>query len=159
MSFKLHEIRDNIGALRKPKLLGRGIGSGLGKTSGRGGKGQTARSGVSLNGFEGGQMPIYRRLPKRGFKSRHYGFYFELHFDKLKALFAAGKVTKDTIINRSFLIEQGIMPKSFQGISLIAKGDPFDQPLKFCVTRASKQAKELVESKGGVVMLEDGAAQ
>ena len=80
MSFTLNEIRDNPGARTKAKLLGRGIGSGLGKTSGKGGKGQTARSGVSLNGFEGGQNPIYRRLPKRGFKNIHATKKYELDF-------------------------------------------------------------------------------
>ena len=80
MSFTLNEIRDNQGARTKAKLLGRGIGSGLGKTSGKGGKGQTARSGVSLNGFEVGQNPIYRRLPKRGFKNIHATGKYELDF-------------------------------------------------------------------------------
>jgi len=78
--LKLNNIRDNHGARQKTKLLGRGIGSGLGKTSGRGGKGQTARSGVSLNGFEGGQTPLYRRLPKRGFVNVHRAKMYELDF-------------------------------------------------------------------------------
>ena len=153
MSFKLNTIRDNPGAMKVRKVVGRGIGSGLGKTSGRGGKGQTARAGVSLNGFEGGQMPIYRRLPKRGFKSAHADSLFELHFGKLTSLISSGIVSANQVINSDFLIEKGLMPKYFKGVSLIATGD-IDMPLQFQVTRASKKAKELVEKAGGSVTIE-----
>src|SRR4051812_27831732 len=92
MTLRLNEIRDNKGARHAPKCIGRGIGSGKGKTSGRGGKGQTARSGVSLNGFEGGQNPIYRRMPKRGFTNIHRVPLYELNFETLNRLVIAGKV-------------------------------------------------------------------
>ncbi|MDR3285313.1 MAG: 50S ribosomal protein L15 [Holosporales bacterium] len=153
MSFKLNTIHDNPGALKVRKVVGRGIGSGLGKTSGRGGKGQTARKGVSLNGFEGGQMPIYRRVPKRGFNSMNANTLFELHFEKLKKFITKGKIVAQQVIDTNFLITLGVMPKSFKGISLIVKGN-IDIPLNFSVTRASKKAKELVESAGGSVIIE-----
>ncbi|MDR0625234.1 MAG: 50S ribosomal protein L15 [Holosporales bacterium] len=154
MSYKLNTIHDNPGALRVRKVVGRGLASGLGKTSGRGGKGQTARAGVSLNGFEGGQMPIYRRLPKRGFKSHSSNDLFELHFDKLKGVIAAGKVAENNgLVDASFLMAAGLMGKSFKGISLVAKGE-LNVPLSFVVTRVSKKAKELVEKAGGAVSLE-----
>jgi large subunit ribosomal protein L15 len=152
MSFKLNTIRDNPGALKVRKVVGRGIGSGLGKTSGRGGKGQTARSGVSLNGFEGGQMPIYRRLPRRGFKNPRALRLFELHFKKLSSLIGRGVLAEGQTVDSSFLIEKGLMPKSCEGISLIAKGEvPF--ALNFLVTRASKKALELVKQVGGSVTI------
>lgn len=153
MSFKLHEIRDNKGATHARKIVGRGIGSGLGKTSGRGGKGQTARAGVSLNGFEGGQMPIYRRVPKRGFHNIHQSKLYELHFKKLEALIKKGLLKDGQTIDSSFLMENGLMARYYEGISLIAKGD-IALPLKFCVTRASKKAQELVQKAGGIVTIE-----
>jgi large subunit ribosomal protein L15 len=153
MSYKLNTIRDNPGALKVRKVVGRGLASGLGKTSGRGGKGQTARSGVSLNGFEGGQMPIYRRLPKRGFKSRHADDLFELHFEKLKPLFDANKIAANQVIDASFLMSVGLMKRDFVGVSLIVKGE-CPPALSFVVTRCSKKAKELVEKAGGSVSLE-----
>lgn len=152
MSFKIHTIRDNEGAFTPRKVLGRGIGSGKGKTSGRGGKGQTARSGVSLNGFEGGQMPIYRRLPKRGFKSRAVRPY-ELHFKKVAAWAAKGLVTEGQTIDANFLMANHLMPKTARGVSLIATGD-LAMKLNFTVSRVSKKAKELVEKAGGSVTVE-----
>jgi large subunit ribosomal protein L15 len=152
MSFKLNTIRDNPGAMKVRKVVGRGIGSGLGKTSGRGGKGQTARSGVSLNGFEGGQMPIYRRLPQRGFKSRNAAL-FEFHFRKLESLLRKITVSDDLVIDANLLISVGMMPKHFKGISLIAM-EGVEVPLKFRVTRVSKSAKEFVEKAGGAVFVE-----
>ncbi|MDR0632672.1 MAG: 50S ribosomal protein L15 [Holosporales bacterium] len=150
MSFKLNTIRDNPGAMKVRKVVGRGIGSGLGKTSGRGGKGQTARAGCSLNGFEGGQMPIYRRLPQRGFKSRNAGTLFEFHIRKLDSLIKKGVITEDTVIDASFLISTGMMPRYFKGVSLIAM-EGVNMPLKFRVARVSKSAKAFVEGAGGVV--------
>lgn len=152
MSFKLNTIRDKEGALQVRKVVGRGIGSGLGKTSGRGGKGQTARAGVSLNGFEGGQMPIYRRLPKRGFNS-HSQKLFELHFYKLSVLAKKGLLKEGQTIDANFLIEKSVMPKTARGISLIASGD-IPMLLNFIVTKVSKKAKELVEKIGGSVTIE-----
>jgi large subunit ribosomal protein L15 len=151
-SFKLNTIRDNAGALKVRKVVGRGIGSGLGKTSGRGGKGQTARSGVSLNGFEGGQMPIYRRLPRRGFKNPGALRLFELHFRKLYSLISQSKLAKGQTVDAAFLISNGLMAKSYDGISLIAQGE-LEFPLNFSVIRASKKAVELVEKVGGSVTM------
>src|SRR5512138_331807 len=102
--MKLNEIRDNPGAHYRAKRLGRGIGSGKGKTCGRGGKGQTARTGVAINGFEGGQTPIYRRLPKRGFNNIHAQKMYELHFDKVNVAISAGLIKKGDVIDSELLI-------------------------------------------------------
>ncbi len=151
--LKLNNIRDNRGARQKTKLLGRGIGSGLGKTSGRGGKGQTARSGVSLNGFEGGQTPLYRRLPKRGFINVHRAKMYELDFFKISRILKNGLVAKDASIDKDLLVKIGYMPRTADGISLIANGK-IDTPVKVAVTRASAKAKEMLEKAGGTLVLE-----
>ena len=151
--LKLNNIRDNRGARQKTKLLGRGIGSGLGKTSGRGGKGQTARSGVSLNGFEGGQTPLYRRLPKRGFINVHRAKMYELDFFKISRILKNGLVEKDASIDKDLLVKIGYMPRTADGISLIANGK-IDTPVKVAVTRASAKAKEMLEKAGGTLVLE-----
>lgn len=151
--LKLNNIRDNNGARHKTKLLGRGIGSGLGKTSGRGGKGQTARSGVSLNGFEGGQTPLYRRLPKRGFVNIHRAKMYELDFFKISRILKNGLLEKGASIDRDFLVKIGYMPRTANGISLIANGK-VDTPVKVAVTRASAKAKEMLEKAGGTLVLE-----
>jgi len=150
MSIKLNQIKDNTGARTRKKLLGRGIGSGLGKTSGRGGKGQTARSGVALNGFEGGQNPIYRRLPKRGFVNIHAQTMFELTFDKINALIKSKKIDPSQPIDREVLISSGVMKKWYEGISLIATGK-LEQKVSLEITRASASAKKAVEKVGGSI--------
>jgi large subunit ribosomal protein L15 len=150
MSIKLNQIKDNSGARTKKKLLGRGIGSGLGKTCGRGGKGQTARSGVALNGFEGGQNPIYRRLPKRGFVNIHAQSMFELTFDKINLLIKNKKIDPSKPIDRDVLISSRIMKKWYEGISLIATGK-LEQKVTLEITRASAPAKEAVEKLGGSI--------
>lgn len=150
MSIKLNEIKDNLGARTKKKLRGRGIGSGLGKTSGRGGKGQTARSGVALNGFEGGQNPIYRRLPKRGFVNIHAQRLFELTFDKINTLVKAKKIDPSKPIDRDVLISSRAMKKWQEGVSLIATGT-LEQKVNLEVTRASAPSKAAVEKLGGSV--------
>jgi len=152
MGIKLNQIKDNAGARTKKKLLGRGIGSGLGKTSGRGGKGQTARSGVALNGFEGGQNPIYRRLPKRGFVNIHAQSLFELTFDKINTLVKNKKIEPSQPIDREVLVACRVMKKWYQGISLIATGK-LENKVNLEVTRASASAKETVEKLGGSVKL------
>ncbi|GHT88842.1 50S ribosomal protein L15 [Alphaproteobacteria bacterium] len=146
--FKLNDIRDNFGARVKRKTLGRGIGSGLGKTSGRGGKGQTARSGVSLNGFEGGQTPIYRRMPKRGFNNFTRKKLYELDFFKISRLVKSGKISSDAKIDRELLIKLKMMPAHMDGISLIANG-VVDSTVSVVATRASAKSKELLEKAGG----------
>jgi large subunit ribosomal protein L15 len=155
MSFKLNTIRDNVGATQPRKVVGRGIGSGLGKTSGRGGKGQTARSGVSLNGFEGGQMPIYRRLPKRGFKSRAEAL-FELHFRKLIRFISSNVLTAGQTVDLDFFIKHRVVSKNCRGVSLIAGGD-LPIALTFVVNRVSAGAKQVVEAAGGTVTVLNGS--
>jgi large subunit ribosomal protein L15 len=152
MIIKLNEIRDNQGARREKKRLGRGIGSGLGKTSGRGGKGQTARSGVAINGFEGGQTPIYRRLPKRGFKNIHAQKLYELTFTKLNVAIEAGLIKPEQLIDRDVLIKIGFMKKWYDGISLISTGE-LKYKFTFEITRASKTSLQQVEKLGGSIKL------
>jgi large subunit ribosomal protein L15 len=137
----------------KRKVLGRGIGSGLGKTSGRGGKGQTARSGVSLNGFEGGQTPLYRRLPKRGFVNIHRMKMYELDFFKIVRILKSGLLESDSVINREFLMKIGYIPSYAEGVSLLANGR-INSPVKVCVTKASAKAKEVLEKAGGTLSIE-----
>ncbi len=147
MTISLLDIRDNHGARRKMKRLGRGIGSGVGKTCGRGGKGQTARTGVAINGFEGGQTPIYRRLPKRGFKNIHRQSYYELTFEKLTVALDAGLIKTSDHIDRDLLIKIGYMKINQTAISLIMKGE-FKSPLSIDVNRASKSVVEYSQKHG-----------
>ena len=150
--MKLNIIKDNNGARRGKKRLGRGIGSGLGKTSGRGGKGQTARSGVSINGFEGGQTPIYRRLPKRGFDNIHAEPVCELTLQKLTDALASGKLNASEVVSRDTLIQAGLMKRSDILIAVISKGiAPSNINLE--VTRCSKSAQESLEKSGCKVVL------
>ncbi len=153
MTFQLNTIKDNKGARRPKKLLGRGLGSGLGKTSGRGGKGQTARSGVSINGFEGGQTPLYRRLPKRGFVNIHRMSMYELDFHKINRIVEKGELAEGGQIDREFLIMKRYMPQHIQGISLIANGIP-KVGVKVAATRSSKKAQSLLEKAGGSLIIE-----
>lgn len=150
MNIKINEIRDNDGARQEKKRLGRGIGSGKGKTSGRGGKGQTARSGVAINGFEGGQTPIYRRLPKRGFKNIHAMKMFELTFEKVNTALDNGLIKEGDIIDRNTLLNLGYMKKWAEGISLVCTGT-LKQKVNFEITRASKSAVVHVEKLGGTI--------
>ena len=153
VDVKLNNLRDNIGARGKTKLLGRGIGSGLGKTSGRGGKGQTARSGVSINGFEGGQTPLHRRLPKRGFNNIHASKLYELDFFKISRILKNNLLEKGAVIDRDFLVRIGYVPAYIDGVSLIANGK-IEAPVAVCVTRASAKAKEMLEQAGGSLTIE-----
>ena len=152
MTIRLTDIRDNKGARTRRKIVGRGIGSGLGKTCGRGGKGQTARSGVAINGFEGGQNPIYRRLPKRGFNNIHASKYFELTFDKVNVLLANGVVKAGDTIDRNLLIQSGVMKKWYDAVSLVSTGS-LKEKVSFEVTRATKTATAQVEKLGGKVAI------
>jgi large subunit ribosomal protein L15 len=152
--MKLNEIRDNRGATQARKRVGRGIGSGLGKTSGRGGKGQTARSGVSLNGFEGGQTPIYRRLPKRGFNNVFAREFQEINLDRLQKAVDEKRVSTDATITAASLVESGILRRSFDGIRLLGDGkDKFKAKLTIEVAGASKSAVEAIEKAGGKVIV------
>lgn len=148
--LKLNNIRDRKGARHCRKTIGRGIGSGKGKTSGRGGKGQTARSGVSIGGFEGGQTPIYRRMPKRGFNHAHLNRTYELDFNKINRIIKNGLLPEDKTINKDLLVKIGYMPKYIKHINLIANGN-LDQSINVCVCKATKKAKEILKSSGSTL--------
>jgi large subunit ribosomal protein L15 len=151
--MKLNEIRDNAGAHYVAKRRGRGIGSGKGKTSARGGKGQTARSGVALNGFEGGQTPLHRRLPKRGFKNTDFQQRFVIiNLGTLQSAVDAGHLTAGATVNGASLVEAGILRRSRDGVRLLAKGE-LKAALTIEVVGASKAAVEAVEKLGGKVIV------
>jgi large subunit ribosomal protein L15 len=149
--MKLNEIRDNPGARLKSKRLGRGIGSGKGKTSGKGVKGQKAREGVSLNGFEGGQLPIYRRLPKRGFNNVNRKEYAPLNLGTLEAAFEAGKLDAAQPITETQLRDAGLVRLGkVDGVRLLAKG-AITRAITIEVSGASAAAVAAVEQAGGSV--------
>ena len=149
--MKLNEIRDNPGARLKSKRLGRGIGSGKGKTSGKGVKGQKAREGVALNGFEGGQLPIYRRLPKRGFTNIHRKEYAPLNLGTLEAAFESGKLDAKQPITEAVLAEAGVVRLGkVSGVRLLAKGS-ITRAVTIEVSGASAAAVAAVEQAGGSV--------
>jgi large subunit ribosomal protein L15 len=149
--MKLNELRDNPGARHKSKRLGRGIGSGKGKTSGKGVKGQKARTGVSLNGFEGGQMPIYRRLPKRGFKNLFRKEYAPVNLGALEAAIVAGRIDVGQPITEESLRAAGLVRGGkIAGVRLLAKGE-ITRALTITVSGASAAAVEAVQKAGGTV--------
>ena len=148
--MKLNELRDNPGARLKFKRLGRGIGSGKGKTSGKGVKGQKAREGVSLNGFEGGQLPIYRRLPKRGFKNLFRKSYQPLNIGTLAKAIEAGKIDAGQMITEDILIKAGLGNDNLDGVRLLGVGE-IKQAINITVSGASATAKAAVEQAGGTV--------
>jgi large subunit ribosomal protein L15 len=146
----LNELRDNPGARLKSKRLGRGIGSGKGKTSGKGVKGQKAREGVALNGFEGGQLPIYRRLPKRGFYNHFRKEYAPVNLGVLDAAIEAGKIDGSQPITEATLITAGLASDDKNGIRLLAEGK-ITRAITITVSGASATAKAAVEAAGGSV--------
>jgi large subunit ribosomal protein L15 len=151
--MKLNGIRDNKGAHYKYKRIGRGIGSGKGKTSGRGGKGQTARTGVALNGFEGGQTPLHRRMPKRGFS--HAAFRTDYHIvnlGRLQVALDAGKLKPDVTVDGAALVAAGVLRRVGDGVRLLAKGE-LKSPITIEVAGASKAAIAAVEKLGGKVVV------
>lgn len=148
--MRLNEIRDNAGATKNRKRVGRGIGSGTGKTSGAGQKGQKSRSGVSLLGFEGGQMPLYRRLPKRGFNNPFSKDFAELTTGKLQKAIDAGKVDAKGAITAVELLAAGAVRKSKDGVRLLNKGE-LTSKVQLDIAYASKGAIEAVEKAGGSV--------
>jgi len=158
--MKLNELRDNEGARPKFKRVGRGIGSGKGKTAGRGVKGQKARSGVSLNGFEGGQLPIYRRLPKRGFKNIFRIQYTALNIGTLDQAIEDGKISADAEITELALREAGIVrqSKKFAGVRLLGRGE-IKRAVKITVAGASASAIAAVEAAGGTVTVTVAVAE
>ncbi len=148
--MRLNEIRDNAGATKNRKRVGRGIGSGTGKTSGAGQKGQKSRSGVSLLGFEGGQMPLYRRLPKRGFNNPFSKDFAELTTGKLQKAIDAGKIDAKGTITDVELLAAGAVRKSKDGVRLLNKGE-ISAKVQIDIAYASKGAIEAVEKAGGSV--------
>ena len=154
--MRLNEIRDNSGARRTRKRVGRGIGSGRGKTSGKGQKGQKSRSGVSLLGFEGGQMPLYRRLPKRGFHNPFRKQYRVVNLGRLQAAIDAGRIDPGQPIDEEALLAAGLIKSRRDGIRVLAKGE-ITASVTLLVSGASKAAVAAVEKAGGSVSLGSAA--
>src|SRR5690606_7538853 len=148
--MKLNELRDVDGATHARKRVGRGIGSGSGKTGGRGVKGQSSRSGVAINGFEGGQMPIYRRLPKRGFKNIFAKKYNEISVGRVQEALDSGRLDAKEAVTIESLVKSGLIRRPKDGIRLLGTGD-ITSKVSFDVAGASKSAIEKVEKAGGSV--------
>ena len=152
--MKLNEIKDNLGSTKTRKRIGRGIGSGTGKTSGKGHKGQKSRSGVSIKGFEGGQMPIHRRLPKRGFTNINRVHYTELNLDNIQKLIDTKKIDPKKIISYKTLLDLGLVKSKKAKIKLLGKGD-IKIKVDIEVSAFSKSAKDSIEKIGGKVIILD----
>lgn len=148
--MKLHEIRDNEGASRKKKRVARGPGSGKGKTAGRGIKGQTSRSGVALNGYEGGQMPLYRRLPKRGFSKPNRLEFAVVNLGQIQSFIDAGKLDAKAEVTEDALVAAGVTRRKLDGVRVLAKGE-LTVALTLTVAGASKTAIEAIEKAGGKI--------
>jgi len=146
--MKLHELHDNPGATKRRKRIGRGPGSGMGKTGGRGLKGQKSRSGVAIKGFEGGQMPIYQRLPKRGFTKPNRKKFAVVNLGLIQKFVDAGKLDAKSAITEDALLESGLVRRKLDGVRVLAKGE-ITGKLNIEVTGASKPAVEAVEKAGG----------
>jgi large subunit ribosomal protein L15 len=152
IEMKLNELSDNPGARRPRKRVGRGAGSGTGKTAGRGTKGQKARSGVALGAFEGGQMPLHRRLPKRGFKNLFRKDYAEVNLGRLQRAIDDGRIDPSQPLDADVLRTAGLASKSRDGVRLLAKGE-LRAKLSITVAGASKSAIAAVEGAGGTVTI------
>jgi large subunit ribosomal protein L15 len=150
--MKLNEIADNAGARKKRMRVGRGIGSGKGKTGGRGGKGQTARTGVRIKGFEGGQMPLHRRLPKRGFNNIFALDFSEVNLGRVQAAIDAGRLKTDAEIDAAALVAAGVLRRAKDGVRLLGSGE-IKAKVNFAVYGASKSAVAAVEKAGGSVKI------
>ena len=149
--MKLNSIKDNKGANQERKRIGRGIGSGTGKTSGKGHKGQKARSGVAIKGFEGGQMPIHRRLPKRGFNNINRVPNLEINIEKIEKLIDTKVIDPKKVINHKSLMEIGLVKSENSKLKLLGKGE-IKNKINIEVTSSSSAAKEMVEKMGGSVL-------
>jgi large subunit ribosomal protein L15 len=149
---KLNEIADNEGAAKKRMRVGRGPGSGKGKTAGRGVKGQKARSGVAIAGFEGGQMPLHMRLPKRGFNNIFRLDYSEVNLDRLQQAVDAGKLDIEATINGEALVKAGVLSTVLDGVRLLGRGT-LTAKLTLEVAGATEAAKAAVEKAGGTVVV------
>ena len=155
---KLNDLRDNAGSSKKRKRIGRGIGSGKGKTGGRGGKGQTARSGVRIKGFEGGQMPLHRRLPKRGFNNIFALDLNEVNLGRIQEAVEAGKIAAGSTVTVESLVAAGVISKPRDGVKILGQGE-LKAKLAFEVAGASKSAQAAIEKLGGGVKLLAAAAE
>jgi large subunit ribosomal protein L15 len=150
--MQLNQVSDNPGAKKRRKRVGRGASSGLGKTSGKGQKGQKSRSGVALAGFEGGQMPLFRRLPKRGFNNIFRKKFREVNLGRLQAAIESKKLDASKLINTQALREAGLIQTAKDGVRLLAKGD-LTSKITIEVTGASRAAMKAVEKAGGSIKL------
>lgn len=146
--MKLHELHDNPGATKKRKRVGRGPGSGTGKMGGRGIKGQKSRSGVAINGYEGGQMPLYQRLPKRGFNKPNRKAFSVVNLGLIQKFIDAKKLDANSAITEDVLIDSGLVRRKLDGIRILAKGE-ITSKVSLEVTGASKSAVEAVAKAGG----------
>ena len=153
--MKLNELRDNDGAAKKARRVGRGPGSGKGKTAGRGIKGQNSRSGVAINGYEGGQMPLYQRLPKRGFNNINRKNYAVVNLGLIQKFIDAGKLGQE--ITETELLDSGLVRRKKDGIRVLSKGE-ITSKVTITVTGASKSAIEAVEKAGGTLTVTGRAA-
>lgn len=156
--MKLNELRDNPGAAKKKFRVARGPGSGKGKTAGRGIKGQGSRSGVALGGYEGGQMPLYRRLPKRGFNKPNQKTFAVINLGLIQKFVDAGKLDAKSEITEDTLIAAGLTARKFDGIRILAKGE-IKAKLNLTVTGASASAVAAVEKAGGSLKVAAAAAE
>jgi large subunit ribosomal protein L15 len=155
--MKLNDLRDNPGATRKAKRVGRGPGSGKGKTGGRGIKGQKSRSGVAINGYEGGQMPLYQRLPKRGFNKPNRKAFAVVNLGLIQKFIDEGKLDAKAEITEDALVASGLVRRKKDGVRILAKGD-FTAKAKIAVTGASKSAIAAVEKAGGALNVTTASA-
>jgi large subunit ribosomal protein L15 len=156
--MKLNELRDNEGATKNRMRVGRGIGSGKGKTGGRGVKGQKARTGVSIKGFEGGQMPLHRRLPKRGFNPPNQRHLNEVNLGRIQTAVDAGKLDTSAAVTVEALVAAGVISKPRDGVKILGSGE-LSAKLTFQVAGASKSALEAIERSGGSVTVLGGSAE
>jgi large subunit ribosomal protein L15 len=150
---RLNDLRDNPGANKKRVRVGRGIGSGVGKTGGRGGKGQTARSGVAINGFEGGQMPLHMRMPKRGFNALNPKKWNQLRIDRVQGYIDSGKLDATQLIDSAALVAAGVIRRPLDGVRLIGSSGFSAKNATFKVDHATKGALAAIEAAGGKVDL------
>src|SRR5499426_3067859 len=150
--MRLNDIKDNPGSRKLRVRIGRGIGSGMGKMGGRGGKGQTARAGVRLGGFEGGQMPLHRRLPKRGFNKRNRKEFNEINLGRLQAAVDANLIDAGKPVNAAALLAAGLIRRTLDGVRLLGEGE-LKAKLALTVDHASAKAKAAVEQAGGSIAL------
>jgi large subunit ribosomal protein L15 len=148
--MRLNDIRDNPGSRKTRVRLGRGIGSGVGKTAGRGGKGQTARAGVRIDGFEGGQMPIYRRLPKRGFNVPFPKTYNEINVGNIQSAIDSKRIDASQPVTEAVLVEAGILRRAYDGLRVLGQGE-LTTKVTIVGVHATAKAKATIEAAGGTM--------